>query len=235
MAVVGESGSGKSTLALSIMGLISQPSIVHAKLMTLMGTELSHLSKRQWRAIRGHTMSLVFQDPTTAFHPMVTLGKQLLETMRSGSRRERRKRALDMLEAVGLQEPLRIMKSYPDQLSGGMLQRTMIAMSVLNNPKILIADEPTTALDMSLQTSILRLFLELKARLNLGMLFISHDLSVVAQFADRVCVMYQGKFVESGTVQDVFARPRHPYTQHLLSMAPRLGEPLPSMKHVVER
>ncbi|WP_206916481.1 ABC transporter ATP-binding protein [Alicyclobacillus suci] len=227
LAIVGESGSGKSTLALSILRLTHKPSSVQALRMMFDGTDLLHLPERGMQKLRGKDISMVFQDPKTAFHPMMPLGKQLLEALPQGRRREKRQRALEMLSRVGLPDAQRQMHAYPHTLSGGMLQRVMIAMALLNQPKLLIADEPTTALDVTVQAGIIRLFARLKRQFQMGMLFISHDLGVVAQLADNVAVMRQGQIVEYGSVERILQHPVHPYTRHLLQMAPRLGGTLP--------
>lgn len=227
LAVVGESGCGKSTLALSVMKLIEKPGIICSGEILFNGKDLVELSEKEMRSVRGQHISMVFQDPMSAFHPLMTIGEQLTETIKTGTKNEKKKKIIEILTLVGLPDPIRQMRSYSFELSGGMLQRVMIAMALLNHPKLLIADEPTTALDVTVQANIVRLLRNLQERLGMSMLFISHDLGVVAQLADKVAVMYQGKIVESGKVAEIFTRPKHAYTRHLLEMAPVLGAPLP--------
>lgn len=231
LAVVGESGSGKSTLALSVMRLILKPGTIKDGEIWLEDRDLLTLTEKEMRTVRGRDIAMVFQDPMSAFHPLMRLGDQLVESVKEGSTRVKREKALELLAWVGLPDPHRVMSSYSYELSGGMLQRVMIAMALLNRPKLLIADEPTTALDVTVQAHILKLFRMMKASFGMGMLFISHDLSVVAEVADRVAVMYGGQIVECGEVQQIFRHPQHPYTQHLLEMAPVLGQPLPGFQH----
>jgi ABC-type dipeptide/oligopeptide/nickel transport system ATPase component len=227
VAIVGESGCGKSTLALSVMRLVPAPGSIRSGSIRLGGRELTAAGERDMRRIRGREMALIFQDAMNAFHPCMKLGAQLAEALRDGTRRSRRERVAKMLEFAGLPDPQRIMSSYSFELSGGMLQRVMIAMALLNRPRLVIADEPTTALDVTVQAHILQLFKKMKAAFGMGMLFISHDLGVVAEVADRVAVMRYGRLVELGTMGDVYERPAHEYTRQLLHATPRLGEPLP--------
>jgi peptide/nickel transport system ATP-binding protein len=229
MAVVGESGCGKSTLALSILRLIQKPGQIRNGEIWLEEQNLLKLSEREMRMIRGRDISMVFQDPMSAFHPLMRLGDQLIEVIKGGSASIKREKAIEMLERVGLADPQRQMKCCSFELSGGMLQRVMIAMALMNRPKLLIADEPTTALDVTVQAHILKLLGKMKATFGMGMLFISHDLSVVAEVADRVAVMYRGRIVECAEVKQIFRNPQHPYTRHLLEMAPVLGQPLPGL------
>ncbi|MFD1677962.1 ABC transporter ATP-binding protein [Alicyclobacillus fodiniaquatilis] len=228
LAVVGESGSGKSTLALSVLKLVQKPGTIQAECIRCHGKDLLNMSERAMRSVRGKDIAMVFQDPATAFHPMMPLGKQLMETVRTGTRKEKKQRVLEMLMRVGLPDPERQLRSYAHTLSGGMLQRVMIAMALLNRPQLLIADEPTTALDVTVQANIIGLLRDLKRQFHMGILFISHDLGVVAQFADQVAVMRRGNIVEYGSTEKIFYHPEHPYTRHLLQMAPRLGSELPS-------
>lgn len=225
-ALVGESGCGKSTLALSLLRLLSGPGRIEAGEIRFAGRDLLRRTDKEMRDLRGRDISMVFQDPMSAFHPLMTLGEQLMEAVKGGSRAFKKQKALEMLQFVGLPEPEKQMRSHSFELSGGMLQRAMIAMALINRPQLLIADEPTTALDVSVQARVLKLLKQSSALLGMGMLFISHDLGVVAELADRVAVMYEGQIVESGEVKRVFRRPEHPYTRHLLEMVPILGQPL---------
>ncbi|MEW9699208.1 ABC transporter ATP-binding protein [Paenibacillus sp. SI8] len=224
LAIVGESGCGKSTLAHAILRLIQKPGNIHSGEIWLEDRDLLKLSEREMRTLRGRDTAMVFQDPMSAFHPLMRLGDQLTESIKEGSAHSKKQMAIEMLEWVGLPDPVRQMKSYSYELSGGMLQRVMIAMALLNRPKLLIADEPTTALDVTVQAHVLNLFRKMKASFGMGMLFISHDLAVVAEVADRVAVMHQGKIVECGKVQQLFRNPQHAYTRHLLEMAPVLQD-----------
>jgi peptide/nickel transport system ATP-binding protein len=228
VAVVGESGCGKSTLALSIMGLLEAPLGIQSGRIRLQDRDLLQISKKEMKRVRGTEIAIVFQDPISAFHPMIPLGAQLMECLKTGDRRVRISRCLDMLDRVGLPDPGKQMKSYSFELSGGMLQRVMIAMALLNGPKLLIADEPTTALDVTVQASILRLLKDIQQEFGMGMLFISHDLGVVSELADRIVVMRQGQVVEYGEASCLLDHPTHPYTRHLLEMVPVLGRSLPA-------
>ncbi|TDF98738.1 ABC transporter ATP-binding protein [Paenibacillus piri] len=235
VAVVGESGCGKSTLALSILRLLEPPLRIVSGSVRLESRELLELSEKEMKRQRGSEISIVFQDPMSAFHPMLPLGAQLTECLREGSRRAKRAQCLDMLSRVGLPDPEKMMGSYSFELSGGMLQRVMIAMALLNRPKLLISDEPTTALDVTVQAGILKLLKQMQREFGMGMLFISHDLGVVSELADRIVVMRCGEVVEYGETVRLLARPTHPYTRHLLVMAPVLGQPLPEQVPPYER
>jgi peptide/nickel transport system ATP-binding protein len=228
LGVVGESGCGKSVTSLSVMGLVPEPGRIEAgSSITFDGRELTSLSQKQLRDIRGNDIAMIFQEPMTSLNPVYPVGDQIAESLRlhrGMSKKEARARAVEMLGLVGIPVPDRRVDEYPHQLSGGMRQRVMIAMALANEPDLLIADEPTTALDVTIQAQILELLLELRDRLGMGVVLITHDLGVVAEVCDRVVVMYAGQVVEEGTVEDIFHRPAHPYTQGLLAAVPRPDE-----------
>ena len=226
LAIVGESGCGKSVTASSILRLIPEPPGRIAGSIRFQGTDLLKLPDRAMRDIRGNDISMIFQEPMTSLNPVLSIGRQLGETLRlhQGLDREAADtRAAEMLALVGIAEPRRRLKEYPHQLSGGMRQRVMIAMALACNPKLLIADEPTTALDVTIQAQILDLMRDLKRRVGAAIILITHDLGVVAEVAERVMVMYAGRKVEEAPVAKLFATPRHPYTQGLLGAVPKLG------------
>ena len=230
LAVVGESGCGKSVTSLSIMRLITSPPgrIVEGRI-TFDGQDLLALSERKMRDIRGNDISMIFQEPMTSLNPVLTIGRQITETLvlhEGLSQTAADVRAVEMLRLVGIPEAARRLKQYPHELSGGMRQRVMIAMALACNPKLLIADEPTTALDVTVQAQILELMRELKAKTGTAIVLITHNLGLVAEMAQRVIVMYAGKKVEEASVDALFETPRHPYTQALLSSVPRLGSSL---------
>jgi peptide/nickel transport system ATP-binding protein len=226
LAIVGESGSGKSVTALSIMGLIPDPpGRVVAGSVRYAGREILTLSETQLQQIRGNEISMIFQEPMTSLTPVLSVGRQLIEPIMQHMKlaeRAARDRAVEMLRLVNIPEPERRLRQYPHQLSGGMLQRVMIAMALSCNPRVLIADEPTTALDVTIQAQILDLMRRLQQEFNTGIVLITHDMGVVAEVADRVVVMYCGRAVEEGPVEEIFAAPKHPYTQGLLAALPRL-------------
>jgi peptide/nickel transport system ATP-binding protein len=225
LGLVGESGSGKSVTAYSILRLVRPPGRIAGGEVVLAGRDLLALSERQMREVRGKEISMIFQDPRGFLDPVVRVGSVLREIYRTherASRREAETRALELLRAVGLPAPERVYRSYPHELSGGMAQRAMIALALACSPKLLIADEPTTALDVTIQIQIVRLLAELRERLGLTIVLITHNLSVVAEVCDRVSVMYAGEIVESGPALEVFERPRHPYTVGLLGARPRI-------------
>jgi peptide/nickel transport system ATP-binding protein/oligopeptide transport system ATP-binding protein len=228
LAVVGESGSGKSVTSLSILRLIpSPPGRIVSGSIRFKGRELTALPEREMRRIRGGEISMIFQEPMTSLNPVYTCGEQILEAvvLHEGlSRRAARQRAIEMLARVGIPAPEQRVDEYPHQMSGGMRQRVMIAMALACKPAILIADEPTTALDVTIQAQILELLKELQRDLGMAVLLITHDLGVVAETADRVAVMYAGQLVESCDVRAAFARSLHPYTAGLIASLPRLGE-----------
>ncbi len=228
LGVVGESGSGKSVHALSIMGLIpSPPGKVESGEVLFRGRDLLKLSSEEMRAVRGAEIAMVFQDPMTSLNPVLTIGTQITEALKlhlGMSDKEARNRAADLLAMVGIPDSAKRLDSYPHQFSGGMRQRAMIAMALSCNPKLLIADEPTTALDVTIQAQILDLVRRLRDEIGMAMIWITHDLGIVAGLADTIQVMYGGIIVERGPVKPVFGNTRHPYTLGLLSSLPRLDE-----------
>ncbi len=227
LGVVGESGSGKSVTALSVMRLIERPGEIREGSRILFeGRDLVGLSERGMEQVRGNQISMIFQEPMSSLNPVYSVGSQIAEavlTHRDVSRKEARERAVEMLELVGIPEPRRRSKDYPHQLSGGMRQRVMIGMALACDPRLIIADEPTTALDVTIQAQILDLLLDLRERLGMAILLITHDLGVVAETCDDVVVMYAGQVVERGSVDEVFSSPQHPYTEALLQSIPVLG------------
>jgi peptide/nickel transport system ATP-binding protein len=245
LAVVGESGCGKSVTALSILRLIpSPPGRIERGAIVFGGRDLLALPEREMQSVRGDAISMIFQEPMTSLNPVYTVGSQITEVLRlhlKSSRREARERAIEMLELVGIPGPAERFDAYPHQLSGGMRQRVMIAMALICNPKLLIADEPTTALDVTIQAQILTLMEQLQEEFGSAILMITHDLGVVAEMADEVAVMYAGMIVESASVETIFEDPRHPYTRGLLASIPPLhvsqvaGKPrrLPTIEGVV--
>ncbi len=228
LAIVGESGSGKSVTAMSILKLIPEPpGKIKGGSINFNGKLLNNCSDKEMRSIRGNDISIIFQEPMTALNPVLTVGSQITETVmrhQNISLKSAQKRALDMLELVKVPEPMRRANQYPHQLSGGMRQRIMIAIALACDPQILIADEPTTALDVTIQAEILSLLNSLKKKTDCSIIFITHDMAVVSQIADRVVVMFEGKKVEEGTVFDILEKPKHPYTKALLSAVPKLGD-----------
>ncbi|MBX5185863.1 ABC transporter ATP-binding protein [Rhizobium sp. NZLR5] len=228
VALVGESGSGKSVSANSILRLLPYPSASHPSGEILFkGKNLLKASERALREVRGNDITMIFQEPMTSLNPLHSIEKQIAEILalhQGLTGQPARQRILELLNQVGIREPEKRLKAYPHELSGGQRQRVMIAMALANRPELLIADEPTTALDVTVQAQILELLRQLKAVHGMSMLFITHDLGIVRKFADRVCVMTKGRIVETGTVEDVFANPKHEYTRHLLASEPR-GEP----------
>jgi len=225
LGLVGESGCGKSMTALSIMRLIAPPGKIVAGEILFDGKDLLKLSDAQMREMRGDDIAMIFQDPMTSLNPVFTVGEQIAEALRlhrKMSRKEARLATIEAMREVAIPDPARRLDDYPHQLSGGMRQRVMIAMALACNPKLLIADEPTTALDVTIQAQILELLNELRKQRELAVLLITHDLGVVAEVADRVAVMYTGRIVEESPVDELFARPKHPYTEGLLRSVPKL-------------
>ena len=229
LAVVGESGCGKSVTANSILRLIPEPPGKIAGSIRFRGVDLLQLSDKEMRRVRGNDISMIFQEPMTSLNPVLTVGRQLGETLRLHqrvSRREADARAVEMLRLVGIPEAKRRLGEYPHQLSGGMRQRVMIAIALSCRPKLLIADEPTTALDVTIQAQILDLMKDLKSKVGAAIILITHDLGIVAEVAERVMVMYAGRKVEEASVEKLFRTPRHPYTQGLFGAVPKLGSSL---------
>ena len=227
LAIVGESGSGKSVTSVSVMGLLAEPGHVAGGSMEFEGKDLVTLSEREYRELRGNDMAMIFQEPMTSLNPVYRVGKQIVEAIRTHenvSKKEARERAIDMLRKVGIPSPEKRIDDYPHQMSGGMRQRVMIAMALSCNPKLLIADEPTTALDVTIQAQILDLLRRLRDDTGMAVLLITHDLGVVSETADRVVVMYCGQVVEEAEVRTLFDHPMHPYTLGLLKSIPRLED-----------
>jgi oligopeptide transport system ATP-binding protein len=225
LGIVGESGCGKSVTALAILGILPRAGRIPTGTAIFEGRDLLHLSDRRLRSIRGKEIALIFQDPMTSLNPVLTIGKQIREELKAHfkmKKQEANDRAVELLDRVGIPNARARIKDYPHQFSGGMRQRAMIAMALACKPKLLIADEPTTALDVTIQAQILDLLRELVAEENAALIMITHDLGVVAGTCERVNVMYSGLFVETGSASQVFARPRHPYTLGLLESVPRL-------------
>ena len=223
LGLVGESGSGKSVTALSILRLVQAPGRIAGGRIVFNGRDLMTFSERQMQSVRGAEIALIFQEPMTALNPVFTIGDQIAETLlvhKRATRREAAARAIELLKAVRIPDPAARVRDYPHQLSGGMRQRVLIAMALACGPSLVIADEPTTALDVTIQAEILDLLREMKSSLNLSLLLITHDLGVVAGTADRVAVMYAGRIVEMGPVRAIFHNPQHPYTRGLLASIP---------------
>ncbi len=238
LGVVGESGSGKSVTMMSLLGLLpSPPAEVREGEVLLAGRDLLKATPEGLRKVRGREVGFVFQDPMTSLNPVFTVGFQIMEPLRKHMKMDRRRaraRAVELLNLVGIPDAERRLKDFPHQFSGGMRQRVMIAIALACDPKVLIADEPTTALDVTIQAQILELVKELRQRLGMAIIWITHDLGVIAGIADRVLVMYGGQVVEHGPVREVFANPAHPYTRALLQTVPKLREPREAKLKVIE-
>ncbi|HET6304099.1 MAG TPA: ABC transporter ATP-binding protein [Myxococcota bacterium] len=227
LALVGESGCGKSVTALSILRLVPKPGRIEAGRVRLGGREIQGLPVTEMRRVRGREISMIFQEPQTSLNPVVRVGAQVVEAIRlheRGSREAARARALELFERVRIPDAAERLDAYPHELSGGLKQRVVIAMALAAHPKVLVADEPTTALDVTIQAQILELLRELQRELGMAILLITHDLGVVNELADRVAVMYAGRIVEAGTRAEVLGQPRHPYTQALLRSMPALAK-----------
>ncbi|HOC07130.1 MAG: ABC transporter ATP-binding protein [Bacillota bacterium] len=235
LGLVGESGCGKSVTALSIMGLVpSPPGKVTGKIL-FDGRDVLSLSEKEMRRLRGNEMAMIFQEPMSALNPVLTIGEQIAEAIRLHQDIEGRdleERTIDMMQLVGISMPEKRFRDYPHQLSGGMRQRVLIAMALSCNPKLLFADEPSTALDVTIQAQILELLKQLRTDIDTAIVLISHDLGVIAEMADRVIVMYAGKFVEEASVNDLFHNPLHPYTEGLLLSVPRLDKPVKRLRPI---
>lgn len=226
LGIVGESGSGKSVTAYSIMGLTAYPGKLIGGTIYFNGHQIEKMSEKEMRKIRGNEVSIIFQDPMTSLNPVYTIGNQITEVIRlhtGKSKKEAYDRAKELLELVGINEPTKRLKQYPHELSGGMRQRVMIAIALACEPKLLIADEPTTALDVTIQAQILELMQELKQKLGMSIIMITHDLGVVASMCERIAVMYAGHIVEYGTADEIFYEPKHEYTKGLINSIPKLS------------
>lgn len=225
LGIVGESGSGKSVTAYSLMGLTAHPGKLLGGELHFNGHQVEKMTEKEIRKFRGNEISIIFQDPMTSLNPVYTIGNQITEVIRlhtDKTKRQAKERARELLELVGINEPEKRLKQYPHELSGGMRQRVMIAIALACEPKLLIADEPTTALDVTIQAQILELMMELKDKLGMAIIMITHDLGVVASMCERIAVMYAGRIIEYGTTDDIFYHPKHEYTKGLIRSIPRL-------------
>lgn len=221
VGVVGESGSGKSLTCLSVMGLLSPGLSISGGAIRFRGMDLTSISQRAYNKVRGKDLAMIYQEPLTSLNPLMRIGRQVGEVLDGG--RSRDAAVHEALEHVGIADPVRVSSQFPHELSGGMRQRVMIAMATINRPALLIADEPTTALDVTIQTQVLKVMYDISVEFGTAILLVSHDLAAVERLVDRVVVMYAGRVVEDGPLAEVLARPQHPYTQALLSSSPRLG------------
>ena len=227
LGIVGESGSGKSVTAYSLMGLTAYPGKLIGGEIRFNGHEVEKMTEKEFRKMRGEEVSIIFQDPMTSLNPVYTIGNQIVEMVRLHTNKDKKAayaRAKELLELVGINEPERRLKQYPHELSGGMRQRVMIAIALACEPKLLIADEPTTALDVTIQAQILELMMELRKKLGMSIIMITHDLGVVASMCEKIAVMYAGKIVEYGTTDEIFYNPKHEYTKGLINSIPKLNQ-----------
>lgn len=227
LGIVGESGSGKSVTAYSIMGLTAYPGRLLGGSIDFKGQRISDMSEKELRKIRGNEISMIFQDPMTSLNPVYTVGNQIREVISlhtNKTKRQKHERIIELLELVGINDPAKRMKQYPHELSGGMRQRVMIAIALACEPNLLIADEPTAALDVTIQAQILELMMELKKKMDMSIIMITHNLGIVANICEKIAVMYAGKIVEFGTVDEIFYNPQHEYTKGLLKSIPTLTE-----------
>ena len=227
LGIVGESGSGKSVTAYSLMGLTAYPGKLIGGELRFNGHEVEKMTEKDFRKMRGEEISIIFQDPMTSLNPVYTIGNQIVEMVCLHTNKDKKEayaRAKELLELVGINEPERRLKQYPHELSGGMRQRVMIAIALACEPKLLIADEPTTALDVTIQAQILELMMELRKKLGMSIIMITHDLGVVASMCEKIAVMYAGKIVEYGTADEIFYNPKHEYTKGLINSIPKLNQ-----------
>lgn len=227
LGIVGESGSGKSVTAYSLMGLTAFPGKLIGGTLHFNGHEVEKMNEKEFRKMRGEEVSIIFQDPMTSLNPVYTIGNQIVEMVRlhtDKDKKQAQERAKELLELVGINEPEKRLKQYPHELSGGMRQRVMIAIALACEPKLLIADEPTTALDVTIQAQILELMMELRQKMGMSIIMITHDLGVVASMCEKIAVMYAGKIVEYGTTDEIFYNPQHEYTKGLINSIPKLNQ-----------